>query len=146
VKLQIVGDGPLYNELVNLSKHLLRDNTYLFCGFQTDVSRFYDWADIFVLPAQFEPFGLVVVEAILSGLITICFRDGGGTLEIIQGVHEKLIAGDETELAEHIRYWRDNREERLRTAQKLKKRVREHFTVKRMAEDYQKLYFEVLDE
>ena len=146
VCLHIVGGGPLSDELINLSKRLLQNDTYLFYGFQSDVSRFYDLADIFVLPAQFEPFGLVVVEAIRSGLISICFSDSGGALEIIQEVHEKLIAGDETELAEHIQYWRDNREERLQITQKLNKRILEHFTVERMAEDYQRLYFEVLND
>lgn len=82
VGLLIVGDGPLRNHLENLVRKLKLNNVY-FAGFiqAKDLIKYYACADIFVLPSTDEPWGVVVLEAMASGLPVIvsdrvgCARD-----------------------------------------------------------------------
>jgi glycosyltransferase involved in cell wall biosynthesis len=75
--LAFVGDGPLAAAVQAAG---VRD-VHLF-GFrnQTELSRFYGAADVFVLPSAFEPWGLVVNEAMCFGLpvvVSNCVGAGG---------------------------------------------------------------------
>jgi UDP-glucose:(heptosyl)LPS alpha-1,3-glucosyltransferase len=53
-----------------------------FCGPQQDVRPFYGAADVFVLPALYEPFSNAVLEALASGLPVITSK-GSGVSELI---------------------------------------------------------------
>ena len=78
----IVGDGSERSRLeVFVSDAKLQDKVS-FLGFRDDVPTIMNAADVFVLPAPAEPFGLVVVEAMLAGLPVIAI-DNGGPSEII---------------------------------------------------------------
>ena len=64
-----VGDGPLGSEIESyISSRNLRNVFPV--GFQSpgELSRFYAIADIFVLPSEFEPWGLVINEAMCFSL------------------------------------------------------------------------------
>lgn len=140
--LDIVGDGPLCKDIKSLASKLLLENTYSFYGYRSDVASFYENADLLVLPTQYEPFGLVILEASLYGVPTICFHDGGGALEIVDNIHEKLIVKDEMELSENIQYWKDHPNELKRVGLLMRDRTINLFSVKRMAEEYLKIYQE----
>ncbi|MBI1857506.1 MAG: glycosyltransferase family 4 protein [Candidatus Melainabacteria bacterium] len=63
-----VGDGPMLAKMQKyVRKHKLKN--VFFMGFknQTELSEIYSIADIFVLPSKFEPWGLVVNEAMCFG-------------------------------------------------------------------------------
>ncbi len=66
-KLYIIGDGPLRGYLEGLSAHI--DNIY-FLGRQnhSDVMKFLDETDIFVLPSQFEVSPISVMEAMAKSI------------------------------------------------------------------------------
>ena len=143
--LQIVGDGPSRPALEAQARGLLNREYYKFYGYCTDVDRFYEAADVVVLPTQGEPFGLVAIEAMRWGVPAICFRDGGGVVEILRGAHDMLVVDDERGLAEAIAYWRRHPEERAEVGKKLQERAASHFTIERMAEEYRQLYQDVLN-
>lgn len=56
-----------------------------FTGWQppAEVSRWYRLADILVVPSRYEPFGMVVLEGMLHGLVVVA-ADIGGPAEIIR--------------------------------------------------------------
>jgi UDP-glucose:(heptosyl)LPS alpha-1,3-glucosyltransferase len=62
-------------------------------GATRDVARFHAAADVFALPTTYEPFGLVIVEAMGSGLPVITSRLAGAASAIDDG-HDGLLLDD----------------------------------------------------
>ena len=78
VKLTILGDGQLKNELVQYAKKLA-PNQIVFAGMvpHEKTNQYYDEADIFILPSIRECGGAVVLEAMSRGLPAIVTAWGG---------------------------------------------------------------------
>lgn len=66
VAFLIVGDGPLRDELKMKCDELGISERVIFCGYQDNIPDIMFAIDIFVLPSIYEPFGLVLVEAMAS--------------------------------------------------------------------------------
>lgn len=77
-----------------------------FYGEQSDPKPYFESMDIFIHASNHEPFGLVIVEAMATGIPVIA-TDSGGPLDIIDpGVDGFLYPfGDAASLANHIRYF-----------------------------------------
>lgn len=54
--------------------------------FSTKIHLFYEACDLFIFPTIFEPFGLVLLEAALSGMQIITSRDSVGASELLEGM------------------------------------------------------------
>ncbi|MFW5852094.1 MAG: glycosyltransferase [Bacteroidota bacterium] len=69
----------------------------------TDVEEFYKEADVYVHAATYEPFGLVLIEAMAAGLPVVCL-DGKGNRDIIRHGKNGYIVYDKNvvEFAEYI--------------------------------------------
>ncbi len=80
-ELLIIGDGPEYNNLVDLSIKLNLQRIK-FYGFQTEVEQYYQNASILCLTSTFEGWGLVLLEAQSYGVIPIAFNCSAGVEEI----------------------------------------------------------------
>jgi glycosyltransferase involved in cell wall biosynthesis len=67
-RLIIVGNGPLYSELVEYSikNNILNDVSFL--GNRSDVYNLLQAMDVFILPSIYEGFGIVTLEAQVAGL------------------------------------------------------------------------------
>ncbi len=79
VRLVIVGDGPEKMKLLSLAKQLGIQDKVTLTGIlpRTQVRETLDSADSFVLPSQYETFGVVVIEALSRGLPVIATRCEG---------------------------------------------------------------------
>lgn len=86
-KVLIVGDGP---ERQYMQERLPRA---IFTGFLggDDLARAYASADIFINPSTTEAFGNVTLEAMASGLPTICANATGSRSLVVPGVSGHLI-------------------------------------------------------
>jgi glycosyltransferase involved in cell wall biosynthesis len=73
----IVGDGSERSRLAALVRDTKVQDKVSFLGFRDDVPSIMKAADIFALPAPAEPFGLVVVEAMMAALPVIAINNGG---------------------------------------------------------------------
>lgn len=68
VRLVLLGDGKLYEEMQAKTKMLGMENKILFIGKREDVSCWYQVMDIFCLPSKFEGLGISLIEAQAAGL------------------------------------------------------------------------------
>lgn len=110
-KLVIVGDGPLKEELVRQARQLLPENKVLFMGARNheELPEIYASADVFAVPSvtakdkDKEGFGLVILEAMASGLPVVASESGGIT-EIIRHEENGLLSAerDSVRLADNI--------------------------------------------
>ena len=83
--LVYVGSGPLESSLKDFTKQK-RLQHVCFMGFQnqSQISKFYAMADIFVLPSEMDPWGLVVNEAMCFGLPVIVSNRVGASGDLVQ--------------------------------------------------------------
>lgn len=70
----------------------LRDRLH-WHGPSADVAGYYAAADVFALPTTYEPFGIVIVEAIASGVAAVVPRLAGAAGELTDG-HGALLLDD----------------------------------------------------
>lgn len=79
VILNIVGDGPLNEELRQMVIDLKIDKKVHFFGniANSKLREIYEQSDCFVLPSDFETFGVVYCEAMACGLPVIATKCGG---------------------------------------------------------------------
>lgn len=66
MKCIIIGDGPLKSTVIEATKI---HNNIVYAGWlnQEEIIKMYFISDVFVLPAQWEPWGLVINEAMAAG-------------------------------------------------------------------------------
>lgn len=101
IKLAIAGDGPLRNELIDLSKQLNVDKNIMFLGVRNDISKLMPAADVFVLSSAWEGFGLVVAEAMSCERVVVA-TDCGGVKEVIGDAGFLVPPEDPLQLANSI--------------------------------------------
>lgn len=82
VHLQILGDGPLMNELKEKTRRLNLNENIEMCGTVDDVTQRLHQAHIYVHAATYEPFGLSIVEAMATGLPVVCLDAAGNRVLI----------------------------------------------------------------
>ncbi len=83
--LVVVGDGEQRAQLEAQARQLRLEDVR-FAGFrnQSELPRFFQLADVFVLPSRHEPWGLIVNEAMASGCPVIVSTDVGCHADLIR--------------------------------------------------------------
>lgn len=96
-KLVIVGDGPLRDTYAQLIRDFeIEDRVILSSGYAKDIRPWLWGADYFVLPSRSEPFGIIVLEAMASGLCVIATQSGGPSEIITDGLNGFLVPAEDT--------------------------------------------------
>ena len=85
----IVGDGPQLAEL----KRNYSDVVFTGAKFETELARHFADADVFVFPSKTDTFGLVIIEAMASGLPVAAYPVSG-PVDIIPGSQAGVIDED----------------------------------------------------
>jgi len=110
VYLKIVGDGPLRSKLIQLSRELGIISQVFFLGplNRADVVSEMQNTNCFVLSSNHETFGVVLIEALASGLPLIATRCGGPE-DIVNAGNGRLVdVGSVEQLASAMRYVKNN--------------------------------------
>lgn len=141
IKSVIVGEGPQRPYLEKLIKNLKIENHVILVGRQKEIPKLLKSSDIFVLPSRREAFGLVVLEAMITGLPVIASQTGGIPEIIEHGKTGLLVKPENPEpIATTLIDLISNPEKRQKLATAGHKLVHQKFTAKRMAEEYEKVY------
>ncbi|MCK5602362.1 glycosyltransferase [Candidatus Pacearchaeota archaeon] len=82
-RLIILGDGPLKEQLVDLTRQLELDGTVFFPGYQANPFAWMARADLFVLPSLTEGFPNALLEAMTLGIPVISTDCPSGPREML---------------------------------------------------------------
>jgi glycosyltransferase involved in cell wall biosynthesis len=101
----ILGFGKLNDELQKQIDSCSLTEKVILRGSVPNVHDYLNEADIYVHPANYEPFGLVILEAMAAGLPVVC-RNGNGNKDIhVEGETGYMIEDDNvTAFADKISY------------------------------------------
>lgn len=85
VRFVMAGSGDMMNSMIARVAELGISNRFHFTGFLKgdDVSRMFQLTDVFVMPSVSEPFGIVPLEAMQSG-VPVIISNQSGVAEILQ--------------------------------------------------------------
>ncbi|BDI33656.1 glycosyl transferase family 1 [Capsulimonas corticalis] len=137
----VVGDGQELPKYRMLAEDLGIADRVHFTGRRTDIARCLAAMDVFVLASLFEPFGLVLAEA-MAMKTPVVATDVGGVSEVISdGVTGMLVpAADPAAMAKSALEYVRRPELARRHGEDGRKRVLEKFTASRMVADMERLY------
>ena len=93
-KIDVLGDGPNKKSLQSKIDSSNLDKEIILHGNVKNVEEFMRNAEFYIHPATYEPFGLVLLEAMASGLPVISL-DGKGNRDIIQHRKNGFIFKDQ---------------------------------------------------
>lgn len=105
VKFVIAGKGPQLDYLKDKANQMGIAHKIYFTGYVADdkLLKLYKCADVAVFPSTYEPFGIVALEGMVSG-IPVVVSDVGGLGEIINHGHDgmKAYVGNANSLGDSI--------------------------------------------
>ncbi|TWX52501.1 glycosyltransferase [Colwellia hornerae] len=138
--LNIVGDGPLYDELSSqISLLNMNDSIYLL-GFRNDITTILKDSDIFVLSSVYEAMPMTILEAMANKTPVVCTNVGG----ISKFISEKQAWFVESKncktLANKLNEVRINDECRLEKVSNAFSLVSEKYDMKQMVKAYMAKY------
>ena len=132
-------------ELKQLATNLgLRDHV-IFTGLRTDMPAIMAACDIFALPSNEEPFGLVFLEAMAMKKPVVAF-DNGGTPEVVEHGKTGLLSApaDLPALGANLCQLLRSRALRAEFGEYGRRKVEAYFTAEQMAENMERLYTSLL--
>jgi len=138
-RLAILGKGRLEAELKALAAELGIAGQVDFLGQVPDARRYFQAFDVFALSSDHEPFGMVLLEAMVAGvpvLATAC----GGAREVVEGVGVLFPLGDAAQLAQGLKHMATlGAEQRQACAEHMLQRLRERFSDQAVREAFWQL-------
>lgn len=152
-KLVIAGKGGMINELKAQVNSMGIANKVYFTGYMDakQVCKMYKCADVSVFPSTYEPFGIVALEAMLSGT-PVVVSDIGGLNEIVQHGENgmKSYAGNPNSIADSILALLYNPQLSQEVVKKAKIMVKNEYNWAKIAQDthftYQKAICQTMAE
>ena len=146
IRLFIVGDGELKNELENKVEELHLQDSVTFLGYRKDIVECINSFDFCVLPSVFEGFGLVAIEAFMNSK-TLVATDIPGLNEVVTNENGILVpVKDPIALAGAIDKLATDVALRNSLALQAKKTYDEKFSYPMFLENYRALYREIQGE
>ncbi len=139
-KLLLVGDGPERRHIEELVRKLQVQDDVRFLGKQDQVEEIMLVSDLFILPSDYESFGLAAMEAMAAG-VPVISSNAGGLPEInIDGVTGYIAAvGDIVTMSQRaIELLSD--EELLKQFRKNAKAQAHKYDLQNIVPQYEKIY------
>jgi glycosyltransferase involved in cell wall biosynthesis len=144
LEYRFAGQGP---ERAALERHAARlglGDRVRFVGFVGDIAGFLESVDIFVLPSLYEGLGVAILEAMAAARPVVATRVGGIPEIVEDGATGLLVAPrDAGQLADAIARLAGEEGLARRMGEAGRERVRERFTIERMAQENETFYYEL---
>lgn len=139
-KLLLVGDGPERPVIEELARALNLIDEIRFVGKQQDMEEIFAIADLFLLPSEYESFGLSALEAMAAGAPVVATNVGGLPEIIIQGENGYMgEIGNVEQMGNYaIEILKD--EDTFQRFKDNAKKQAEKFDITKIVPQYEKLY------
>jgi glycosyltransferase involved in cell wall biosynthesis len=139
----LVGDGPLREDLRNLSRALDLEDRVRFAGYRTDIPRILSAMDLYMLPTRREGFGVAFAEAMSMEVPVIASRIPPLDEIIVDGQTGALGAvGDADSFVRAAAPLLEQPELRRRMGRAARRRIIERFEQSIMCKAYERLFLE----
>lgn len=145
-RLILAGDGELYSRMLDTVKRLdlsRKTGIYRRPSFE-EIRLFYRAADVFVLPSLNEAFGMVILEAMASGVPCVV-SDKGACAEILGKNGLIFASGNYVDLAEKILRILENENLRREFSSEAYDRMLKVFSWDVAASEYEKIFSRVVN-
>jgi glycosyltransferase involved in cell wall biosynthesis len=144
-QLLIAGDGPDRDSIRAQAKRLGLGERLRLLSWTEHAHELFDEIDVFVLPSRLEGFPLSIVEAMLAARPVVATDVGSVREAVIDGVTGRVIQPDDVgALRDALGRLVGDAAEQRRLGDAGRTRALEHFTVDRMARQFEQLYAELL--
>lgn len=129
----MLGEGPELENLRKLSSNLDLSECVEFAGFQSNIYKWLDVVDIFVLPSLKEWHSIALLEAMRAGKAIVASNVGGNPESIRDGIDGLLVpARDSKELAAALEVLLTDEGLRQKYSASARNRFKEEFTEEAM--------------
>ncbi|MEH7351672.1 glycosyltransferase [Gottfriedia acidiceleris] len=142
LRLYIIGDGPEENSLKKLTYKLNINEVVFFLGKQLNPYTYLNDANIYIHSAISEPFGIVLLEALFSGLPIVSTKCGGPEEILDNGKYGLLVENSQKGLTEALVQIADDQKSVLKYKNMSKLRAND-FEMKCMMDQIYKVLEEV---
>jgi N-acetyl-alpha-D-glucosaminyl L-malate synthase BshA len=144
-RLVLVGDGPDLPRAAELASELDVKDSLIFAGQQAAVETLLKVSDLFLLPSEFESFGLSALEALSCG-VPVVGTSSGGTSEVVD--HERagflFDVGDTDSMAEASLSLLEDEARHRRFGEAARASVLERFSEEDVVTRYESFYEELV--
>jgi len=144
-KFVIVGEGELRSKLEHLVKSLKLNGKVLLIGARDDIPNILSMLDVLLLTSNWETFGIILVEAMASGIPVIAFNVGG-VAEVVPEDCGMLIPPDISKAVESIFFLRNNPEIAKKMGTAGIRWAIEKFDIKKIAKQVENIYYTFIEE
>lgn len=141
IKVLILGEGSLKNEIENFIKENSLNDQIKLLGFKKETEKYVEISDLICVPSLWEGFGLVIIEAMIKSRIVLA-SDVGGIPEIItDNVNGFLFrSNDKINFIDKFNYIYNNRSNLNELKQNALNLVKEKFNIAKSSELYYNCY------
>lgn len=145
--LMIVGDGDLRPNYEKLARELGMHSRVLFvggCG-EEDIVKYYNLADIVVLPSMAESFGMVLIEAMACGKPVIASDLPGVRTVVDEGVTGFLVPPGHIDLlTSRLQFMLDREDLCIEYGRRGRQKVLEQYTWDKVGRKLEAIYGEIM--
>jgi glycosyltransferase involved in cell wall biosynthesis len=146
LKLIVFGQGPLENELRELTARLGLGGIVQFAGFRQDLDNYLNCLDLLVHPAVAEGMGVATLKAAAAGVPVVAFAAGGLREAVVDGETGILVAPKDVDaLGGAIAKLVGNQALRRQFGDAGRARMQSDFSIEAMVEDHVQLYESILN-
>jgi glycosyltransferase involved in cell wall biosynthesis len=148
IKFVFIGeDEGMYDLLLGQAKKFGIEQNLMFLGALSneDVSSAFNDCSLFVLPSEFEAFGIVLIEAMAAKKPTVATRVGGIPYVVEEGKTTTLVEyGDSRELATAISNLLSDEKKRNSYGEAGRSLILENYTIEKVVTKLETVYRDVL--
>jgi len=141
LKLIIIGDGPLYNDLKEKIHRLNFQDQIILTGYQPNAATLVAMFDIFILVSFSEGTSMALLEAMSAGIPAIVTDVGGNPEIVVRQQTGWIIPSDDPDaMAKALTEAASDKEKRQTMGNTARNRFMENFTFDKMIKQYRKIY------